>query len=388
MSGGTRSYDLSKKFLEQGHQVIMITTSAFLKDFELTGTWTVINYEGIELHVLKQEYNNKLSFAKRIFVFLQFFLYASRRVLKVKGDVVIATSTPLTIAIPALVKKMLHHTPFIFEARDIWPEVPVAIGVIRNRQLIRILNSFEKYIYRNAKHIVALSEDMKHSIVSRTGTNSDKVTVIYNISEMKRFSNVPEGAPIMPKYTASDKIVLYAGTLGMVNGIKYVIDLAAETAQIDPEIVFMVLGDGMEKPELLRYAAERQVLNRQVFFLDPVPKNMLPKLYAESTIGSSFFIPVKELWANSANKFFDCLAAGRPILINYEGWQATAIHEKEVGIVLSPASNIKAAATALSNYLNDHSTLAKQRNNAIKLAEERYSLDIAAARYQDVLLAV
>ncbi|WP_343672657.1 glycosyltransferase family 4 protein [Chitinophaga sp.] len=387
MSGGTRSYDLTKKFLEQGHQVIMITTSAFLKGFELTGTWTIFNYEGIELHVLKQEYSNKLSFAKRILAFLQFFLYASGRVLKVKGDMVIATSTPISIAVPALVKKMFHRTPFIFEARDVWPEVPVAMGIIKNRQLIRVLNSFEKYIYRKATHIVVLSEDMKHSIVSRTGTNSNKITVIYNISEIKRFSTVPENTSIVTMYTQSNKVVLYAGTLGMVNGIRYLIDLAAETAQIDPEVVFLVLGDGMEKPELLRYAAERLVLDRQVFFLDPIPKNMLPILYAESTIGSSFVIPVRELWANSANKFFDCLAAGRPILINYGGWQATVIQEKGVGIVLSPTMTIKEAATALSNYLNDHSTLAKHSENAIKLAKEQYSLEIAAAKYQDVIMA-
>jgi len=388
MSGGTRSYDLSKKFLEQGHKVIMITSSAFLKNLELTGTWTVIDYEGIELHVLKQEYNNKLSFAKRIFAFLKFFLYACRRVLKVKGDVVLASSTPLSIVVPALVKKWWHRTPFIFEARDVWPEVPIAMGIIKNRQLIKILNAFEKYVYRKAAHIVALSGDMKTSIVNRTGTDANKVTVIYNISEINRFSNVTPGPSIVSKYTQSKKVVLYAGTLGMVNGVKYMLELAAETAKTDPDIAYLILGDGMEKDELLRYAAERLVLGKQVFFLDPVPKNMLPRLYSESTIGSSFVIPVRELWANSANKFFDCLAAGKPILINYEGWQATAINEHKVGIVLYPEMTIKEAATALSNYLNDQSTLAKQCENAIKLANEQYSLEIAAARYQEVLMAI
>ncbi|WP_143150616.1 glycosyltransferase family 4 protein [Chitinophaga sancti] len=388
MSGGTRSYDLSKKFLEQGHEVVMITSSAYLKNVELTGTWTVVNYEGIELHILKQEYSNKTRFSKRILIFLKFLLFATRRVLKVKGDVMLATSTPISIGVPALVKRLLHRTPFIFEVRDVWPEVPVAMGIIKNKLLINVLNAFEKHIYRKSTHIVALSSDMKDSIVNRTGTPPEKVTVICNISEINRFSNIPEGGPILSRYTPSGKIVLYAGTLGVVNGIKYLVDLAVETSRIDPEIVFVIVGDGMEKQEVLRYAAERLVLNKQVIFVDPVPKQMLPLLYAECTMGSSFFIPVKAMWANSANKYFDCLAASRPVLINYEGWQAKAITENEAGLVLSPAMSIQDAALALSNHLNDSSTLVQQQKNAIKLAKEEYSLEIAAARYKDVLQAV
>ena len=84
---------------------------------------------------------------------------------------------------------------------------------------------------------------------------------------------------------------------------------------------------GLRK-KIIKKSIDEKVINKNVFFLDSISKDELPQLYYESDMGSSFVIPVKELWANSANKFFDTLAAGRPILINHKGWQEKVINKR------------------------------------------------------------
>lgn len=388
-AGGTRSYDLAKRFTAAGHKVIMVTSSSFLKNLQpFTEKWTCLDYEGIELHVLHLEYSNKMGFVKRIMAFIKFLLFSSVRILKIKADAVLATSTPITIAIPALVKRARHKTPFIFEVRDVWPEVPIAMGIIRNKPVIGLLKRFEKNIYKKSKHIVALSEDMKHSIISRTQVPEEKITVIPNISEVNRFAAFNPEEQLIGKLVGfvPRKVVLYAGTLGMVNGLKYMVDLAIHSFTIDPSIIYMIVGDGMEKESLVKYAEEHRVLGKNLFFIDPVPKSQLPQLYYEATVASSFVIPIKELWANSANKFFDCLAASRPVVINHLGWQADEIHNNNIGFVLNhDVSTVKEETVKFCRYLNDDVLLEQQKQNAGALAVKKYSLDVASQKYLTIL---
>ncbi|MBC5995067.1 glycosyltransferase family 4 protein [Pontibacter cellulosilyticus] len=387
-SGGTRSYDLAKSFLNKGHRVVVVTTSSFLKNYkEFSDGWTVLDYEGLELHVLKLDYSNNLSFAKRIITFIQFLVKASLRLIKLKCDVVLATSTPITIAIPAFIKKLVHKTPFIFEVRDVWPEVPIAMGIIKNNTVARLLKGFERMIYQQSSHIVALSDDMEKSISTITKIGKS-LSVIPNISEVNRFANCDPNKKLIADLIGEQpkKLVLYAGTIGMVNGLKYMVDIAIHLKEVDPEIKFVVFGDGMEKKELVRYAKKEGVLNKTLFFLDPVSKSQLPQIYYESSVASSFVIPIPELWANSANKFFDCLAAGRPIVINHRGWQADVIERENIGFVLDfNIENIKNEAKRFSDYINNSSLLSMQGKNAKHLAETRYSLEIASVKYLKIL---
>ncbi|MBC9908890.1 glycosyltransferase family 4 protein [Chitinophaga varians] len=387
-SGGTRSYDLATRFAKAGHQVQVITTSSFLKQYTFTDTWTVMEVDGIELHVLNLEYSNKMSFAKRALTFVKFVAKSTMRVLKLKGDVVLATSTPITIAVPAMIKRSLHRVPFIFEVRDVWPEVPVAMGIINNKLLVGLLNRFEKRIYKRAAHIVPLSDDMKRSIEERTAVPVKKMSVIPNISEVVRFGKYDSGKSILNGLLGftPEKVVLYAGTLGMVNGLRYLVDLSVHMLRLDDSVKFIVFGDGMEKAALTEYAEEKGVLGINLFFFDPVPKSQLSQLYYECTIASSFVIPVPELWANSANKFFDCLAAGRPILINHRGWQANVIEQENVGFVMHyDTADMPVEARRFAEYINDKTLLQRQQAKAKLLAQQRYSLDIAAGAYLKIL---
>src|SRR5690606_37783545 len=106
--------------------------------------------------------------------------------------------------------------------------------------------------------------------------------------------------------------------------------LAVSMIRIDSDIKFLLMGSGAEKSRIIEQAKEKLVFERNVFFLEPVGKDELSLVYNSVSIGSSFVAPIKELWANSANKFFDTLAAGKPILINHGGWQADVIAAQKI----------------------------------------------------------
>ena len=386
-SGGTRSYDLSTGFTSLGYCVEMITSTSN-PELKSTRRWTKIEREGLVIHYIYLPYANEMSYLRRSKVFLKFLWFSILKLLTLKGDVVIASSTPLTIGIPALVKKWIHKTPFIFETRDIWPEAVIAIGAINNKAMQNILYFLERILYKNASAIIPLSSDMKKSIIKRyPSLNNKPIVVIENISEIDRFQKgfnkelftLKNKIGFKPKFS-----ILYAGTFGFVNGINYVVELASKLKDINPEIIFILVGEGAEKRDIVHSASDMKVLNKNLFILDPISKQDLAQLYFECNMGSSFVIDVKELWANSANKFFDTLAAGKPILINHEGWQKEEIIKENIGYVL-PTDIRNNEVKKFANYCQNESLIIKQRENALKIAKSKYSTYTAVTKYNKIL---
>ncbi|MCW8310875.1 glycosyltransferase family 4 protein [Sphingobacterium sp. InxBP1] len=380
-SGGTRSYDLATSFVREGYKVIVITSTSNEK-YNTPEKWKIVEREGIELHYIYLPYGNHLSYFKRSWVFFKFLWLSSFRLLKLRGELVLATSTPLTISIPALIKKLIHGTQYIFEVRDVWPEAVIAIGAIKNRLLQKLLYGLEKLVYKNATAVVPLSTDMQKSIVSRFPQFKQKTDiVIENIAEINRFQNISQKINLEEVIGFTPRFsILYAGTFGKVNGVHKVVELAKKTISLDSQLVYILVGSGAEKEAVIMLAKESGVLGKNVFILEPISKSELPLWYNAVSIGSSFVIDTPELWANSANKFFDTLAAGRPVLINHEGWQGEIIRSKNVGYVL-PYEITDEIAQKFVNYTKDSAKIEVQGINALKLAEEKYSLEVATQNY-------
>lgn len=383
-SGGTRSYDLATSFVKQGHQVVVITATSDEK-YKTNKCWCTEEREGMEIHWIFLPYGNDLSYLQRSLVFFKFLWFSSFRLLKIKADLVLATSTPLTIGVPALIKKWFGKTPFVFEVRDVWPEAVIAIGAVKNKWMKKLLYGLEKMIYKNAIAIVPLSTDMQKSIISRYPQFSEKSSiVIENISEVNRFQGNSEKIDIKriigfePRFS-----VLYAGTFGRVNGVHKVIELAEISLLLDKELVYILIGSGAEKEKVEQLAIDKGVLNKNVYVLDPVSKGELPLWYNSVSMGSSFVIDIKELWANSANKFFDTLAASKPVLINHEGWQAETIRSRNVGFVL-PYEISAEAVEYFVEYTQNEGLINEQKKQALNLAREKFSLAKATESYLKV----
>ncbi|MEO2268657.1 glycosyltransferase family 4 protein [Pseudoalteromonas sp. YIC-656] len=385
-NGGTRSYEMAKRLVAKGHRVTLITSSAFLEQFDtFEAGWNEREIDGIELHIYHLPYSNNDSFAKRIQKFLSFSWASTRKAMKIGADLVFATSTPLTIAIPALIYKKFKKVPFVFEVRDLWPEVPIAMGVIKNKLLIKALNTFEKWTYKNASQVIALSDDMGKG-VAKYGYDTTKIHVIPNSCDTELFSNVPAAdtdSDAMLSFLNDRKLILYAGTFGLVNRVDYFAHLA-HAAKNYPELCFVAIGSGMCKPDVIKLAKELDVYKKNFFILDPVSKDKVVHLYQRADLCFSLVGGIQETWKNSANKLFDAMAAGKPIAVNHGGWQAELINQEQCGVVTS--DNYQESAKVIFEFLHNAETVRKAKQSSSDLAHKRYSRDLLFAKFEKALL--
>jgi glycosyltransferase involved in cell wall biosynthesis len=275
----------------------------------------------------------------------------------------------------------------VFEVRDLWPDLPIAVGALKNPLIRYFAKSFERWAYRNSEHVVALSPGMKDG-VARTGFPADKVSVIPNSCDVDLFRvSAERGEEFLRRnpHLAGDKLVTYTGTFGIINGVEYLADVAAVMRTLDPDVRFLITGDGMRKEHIIERARSLEVLNNNLWVIPPVPKSQVPDLLAASTVACSLFVNLSEMWHNSANKFFDALAAGRPIMINYGGWQKDLLERTGAGLVVPP-DNPQEAARLLCSYINDKGKLLQARSAAKSLADEEFSRDKLFEKLHNVLM--
>lgn len=331
MNGGIRSYEFAKRLAKAGHDVIVVTSDT---ENKFKG-WKVEKQEGFEVHWISVSYNNNYGFCMRLYAFFKFLILSSVHICRMKSDKLYATSTPLTIAIPALIYKLFKKKPFIFEVRDVWPEVPVALGVINNRALIKLSSILEKQAYSNAEHIVALSPDMEKSISNEK--IKGKISVIPNASDCHLF-NLPlsENDPFISKLKVirrrHKKVVFYTGALGVVNNLQSFIKLASFS---NGEVAFVVIGKGRQESDLRKFAGKLGITDKVVYFMPNVNKKQLSAVHSIFDMAASTVLPIKALYANSANKVFDAFAAGTPLLINHGGWIKDLIEKTYCGLVIN-----------------------------------------------------
>lgn len=388
MPGGTRSYEMGRRLAAMGHDVQMVTSDRVANP-RAAPAWHTSDAAGMRVHAFPVPYSNRMPYRERLSAFTRFAWRSAVKAASLGGDVVFATSTPLTIALPGSYAAWRSRIPMVLEVRDLWPELPIAVGALSNPAWIHAAAWLERFAYARSAHIVALSPDMKAGIV-RTGYPDEHVSVIPNACDRELFDVPVDAVRALRRkhgWLGHRPLVMYTGTLGRLNGVSYLADLAAATARIDPEIRFAVLGDGMEVELVRRRAAELGVLDRTFFMMGVVPKLEVPLWLGAATFATSVFIDLEAMWANSANKFFDALASGTPVAINYGGWQAKLLHETGAGVRLD-ARDATHAARALVARIRDEPWIMRAREAARRLAATRFDRDRLAEQLEQILVRV
>lgn len=384
-SGSARSYEMARRLVAWGHEVDMVTSQIDISKRK-SKKWDKYNVNGIRVHRIIVPYSSSMSYARRIKAFIQFAVGASIKIASFEADVVFATSTPLTIAIPGIFAAKYLRIPFVFEIRDLWPEIPIAMGAIKGVFPVYAAKLLEHFAYRNSSQIVALSPGMKNGVIS-TGYPEERVHVIPNSSDPEFFYVQKErGIEFRNRYLwLKDRpLIIYTGTIGNINGVDYMVRLAAAMIEIDPKICFLVVGEGIKKREVKALAEQMKVLNNNFYMLNGHPKKEIPEILSAADVLLSLVIDLPELWNNSANKYFDAFAAGKPVAINYMGWQAEVLEKSGAGIVL-PQNNIKGAAEMLYLLLKDKNRLKEAGEASKKLGQTDYNRNILAKKLEYVL---
>mgnify|MGYP006078628175 CR=1 FL=1 len=388
-STGIRSYGMARCLVERGHEVTMICGSYLGSSTGVVGPF--LNgqrrglFDGIYVIEFELAYANTDGFIKRSATFFKYVLRGIKLVFTEKYDLVFATTTPLTAGVPGIVARWLRNKPFIFEVRDLWPELPRAMGVITNPFVLGLMSMLEWLSYHSANHLVALSPGIARGIEKR-GVMLDKISLIPNGCDLDIFdAEVEAWRP--DTISDTDLLVLFAGTHGLANGLDSVLDAASElNSRGRHDIKFLFLGQGKFKQSLMDRATSEGLDN--VVFHDPVDKNRLAGLMSSTDVGLQILanIPVF-YYGTSPNKFFDYISAGVPVLNNYPGWLAELINDNGCGFSVPPADPI-AFADVLENAAGNRYDLKVKGSKARDLAIEKFDRKILASRWAEQLEAV
>ncbi|MDE4455137.1 glycosyltransferase family 4 protein [Psychrobacter sp. DAB_AL62B] len=388
-SAGIRSYAMAQSLIKNGHQVTMVCGSFSNGQTGLTGSFengmrrgTV---DGIEIIEFELSYSNNLTFAQRVSLFLSFAYKSVKVAMTENYDVIFATTTPLTASIPGIVAKWLRRKPFVFEVRDLWPELPKAMGVIKNPIILGLMSVLEWVSYHSADRLIGLSPGIVDGIISR-GINREKVAMIPNGCDLDIFAIQPDGW--RPEGVAkTDLMAIFTGTHGLANGLDAVIEVASELKNRKQQDIKLVLvGNGMKKTALQKRAQELNLSN--VIFHDPVDKKRLAGLMSEADIGLQILANIPAFYyGTSPNKFFDYIAAGLPVLNNYPGWLAELIKQEDAGYAVSPESPTQ-FADALEKAALNREKLKQMGKNAQALAKREFDRAKLAQKFNDWVTGV
>lgn len=294
-------------------------------------------------------------------------------------DVVFAMSPPLTIGVTGLLLGLLKRAPFCYNLQDIWPDVAVKLGMLRGRRTIAFFEKLERFIYRRARRLFAISDEFRQNLRSK-GVPEEKIVVIPNFTDTEFLQPQPRAATFSQRYELDNKfVVLYAGNLGLSQGLTAILD-AAEAIKDWPEILFLLVGQGTCREELVADARRRGLDN--VRFLPLLPEAEVPQLYAACDLA---LIPLRRGIAENSVpcKTYSIMAAGKPYIAGVdEGsnvWKLTA--EAGSGCCVPPEDG--AALARAVRHLQSNPALAEGMGRSGRAHVERhFAREAITARYR------
>ncbi len=361
-NSGTRSHEFARRWVRDGHDVTIVTTASAYSHLAGQRRWLRRSVdEGITVWSLRIPYAQSMGYARRVWSFATFMVMSTLIGLLVpKPDVVFASSTPLTVGVTGAIVAWLRTRPFVFEVRDLWPRAPIELGAIRNRYLIPALEAVERWIYRRADAINALSPGMATGIIA-TGVEPERVSVVSNACDFDL-----NAAPRTPRPEANHRVV-YAGALGPANDLGDLIRVAGELhrrGRADIEIV--IAGEGSQEPLIRDLVRHGELAN--VRFAGSLPRREVGELLATADIAVTCFAPLPVLATNSPNKFFDYLACGIPQITNSPGWLRELLEESGAG-AFWPWGDAAAGADLIESLIDDAPWRNVMSKSAAKLAQ-------------------
>jgi glycosyltransferase involved in cell wall biosynthesis len=378
---------MARRLVERGHSVTMVCGSYGGGKTGLSGAfrrgvrrgWV----DGIDVIEFELPYSNRDSFLRRTAMFFAFAARSTGVAFRERYDLLFATSTPLTAGIPGIAAAVCRRQRFVFEVRDLWPELPREMGVITNPVILGMMSALEWASYHSAHACVGLSPGIVEGIVRR-GVEPARVAMVPNGCDLQLFGQDAAPAWRPEGVGDNDLMAVFTGTHGIANGLDAVLDAAAalrERKRGDIKLVF--IGDGKLKPSLVARATAEGLTN--CVFHPPVPKRQLSGLMRSADVGLMILANVPAFYyGTSPNKFFDYLAAGIPVLNNYPGWIAEMIGKHGCGIAVPPANPV-AFADALERMADERWSLTSMGQRGRALAEQEFDRRMLADRLVDFL---
>jgi colanic acid biosynthesis glycosyl transferase WcaI len=259
-----------------------------------------------------------------------------------RPDVVIASSPQLLVAVSGWWLAQWKRVPFVFEVRDLWPESLAAVGMSDGNSLLhRSLARIAGFLYSHADRIVVVAPAFEDYLVEHWRVPREKISVIENGVETELFAPEPfsaEAAALRKELDAEGKFVVsYIGTMGMAHGLETIIAAAVQLQTTNPEIVFLMLGEGAEKEHIVALAQQRGLNNLR--FVDQQPRERIPAYISASDV---CLVPLKktDLFKTVIpTKMLEFMSCARPVILGVDGPARAILEEARGGLVIEPENS-------------------------------------------------
>ncbi|MCA6078619.1 glycosyltransferase family 4 protein [Fulvivirga sedimenti] len=362
--GGLRSYYIARELLDKGYRVSVITaTNENKAHFE--------NIGGIEVHYIPVYYTNHLSFYSRLHAFLRYVFLCVRKIRSLeRADLNYVITTPLTTGVIAIYEKFRRKTPYIFEVGDLWPDAPIQLNVLKNPILKWLARGLEQRSYQGASALIGLSPPISDYL--RNCKPSKTVLTITNFSNVQVRRNTKDPVLFRKELGIAPEafLIAYAGTIGMANHLEYLVDFI-NTIPLDWPVHAVVMGDGARLPQIRAYAGG----NGRITFLEKGGQQQVADLLTASNAVYISFYNVPVLNTGSPNKFFDAIAAGKLVILNFKGWLKSLVESENIGFYQDPG-NPSLALDKLKEYIDNPEEFEGVGGRGMRMAETRYTPQI------------
>jgi glycosyltransferase involved in cell wall biosynthesis len=302
--------------------------------------------------------------------------------LKVNGDfdVVLVTSPPLFVGFTGFILSRAKRIPLVFEIRDLWPESAIDTGVLTNRLIIKLSLGFEAFVYKRAKRINVLTPAFYKSLTDNKGVPPEKLMMIPNAADFALSDHLLQSFDAKAFRKLHDLenyfVITYVGAHGVANHLDQILD-AAEVLT-DTKVLFLLIGQGMEKARLMSDAKGRGLNN--VRFLDPVPKQEVFKYILASDMGASILKKVDTFRTVYSNKTFDYFSCKKPVLMAIDGVSRQLVEDAKAGVYIEP-ENTSAYNSIIREYLEDPERLIHEGQNGYRYAKLNFDRQLLAEKY-------
>jgi len=371
-----------------GHEVSVITAFPHYENFRVWDEYRGKlaqrdTHNGMQVLRLYVYAPGKKSMVNRLVSYLSYNALAtvagtfSRR----QWDLILCPNGSFFTGLSSWLLEQVKATPFIYNVQDIYPDVPVRAGQLRNRYAIHALRSMENFMYRKAAHVTVISQAMRASLLAK-GVPDDKLSVIANFVDTDFIRPLAKDNDFARRHDLHSKfLVTYAGSLGYVYDLDTLLD-AAQRLMAETDIVFVIVGNGVAKEALLAKARALQLTN--VRFLPFQPRDDLPYLRAASDIQVSLY---RSGAANDSfpSKIYEIMASGRPLLASADAGSSVAavVQTARCGVCVRPGDGAGLADAILGLYRNPNQRAAMGVAGR-DYAEEHHSKNRAVRSYHEL----
>lgn len=384
-AGGTRHHELARYLQQNGYRVTVIASPVSYLTGERRAKQARKQIDDQGVTILRSFTFKALhrSFIWRVFSFFSFMISSFIAGLFIhRVDLIWGTTPPIFQAVTAWLLARIKRVPYLLEVRDLWPSFAVAVGVLKNKKLIRLSEWLERFLYSHADQVVVNSPGFLDHVKAE---GAKRLALIPNGADPSMFNPDSKGVQFRQKYGLEKQfVVLYAGAHGLSNDLEVVLDAAIHLSD-EPAIKIVLLGSGKEKPHLKEYAEQNHLEN--LVFLPPLSKLEMPEAIAAADACLAILKPIEMYKTTYPNKVFDYMAAGRAVILAIDGVIRQVVENAEAGVFVPPGDPLVLANTIRELATNPEKCRTMGVNGRKKILST-YSRDLLANEFAHLLETV